>query len=134
MKKNILVCALISTCMASFAQTNSTHIKTDSDKDKKYHNDQKKNTDKEYQNTDKKNKACAMTMTSGKMMMVVDGKTVVMDKEMTMKNGTIVMMDGTVKTKGGQTMKMKESDCIDMSGKMIVVKNSQVKSDPQMEQ
>ncbi len=45
-----------------------------------------------------------------------------MDKNMTMKNGTMVMMDGSVKMKDGATMQMKDSDCIDMNGKMMLPK------------
>lgn len=66
-------------------------------------------------------------------MMVVDGKSIIMDNEMTTKNGTVVMMDGTVKMKNGKTMKMKYGDCIDMAGKMIVVKNTQIKKESQVE-
>lgn len=115
MKKIILVCALTTLYFGLFAQSGATKTKKDNGMDKKYDKD------------------CAMTLANGKMMMIVDGKTVVMDKEMTTKNGTVVMMDGTVKMKDGKTMKMKESDCIDMSGKMIVVKNTQIKKEPQME-
>ena len=43
----------------------------------------------------------------------------------------IVQLHLTVKMKGGKTMKMKEGDCMDMSGKMIVVKNSQIKTEKQ---
>lgn len=128
MKKLILVCAFATIYLGSFAQNDSTRNKMNYDKDNKNDN-QKKNTDNQYQKNDNTNKNCAYKMENGKIMMIVDGKTVVMDKEMTTKNGTIVMMDGTVKMKDGKTMKMKEGDCMDMSGKMIVVKNSQIKND-----
>jgi len=126
MKKLILVCAFTAIYFGSFAQKDSTRNKTNYGIDNKNDN-QKKSTYKQDQKNDNTNKNCAMTMTNGKMMMVVDGKTVIMDKEMTTKNGTVVMMDGTVKMKGGKTMKMKEGDCMDMSGKMIMVKNNQIK-------
>jgi hypothetical protein len=86
------------------------------------------------QSSTKENKAthatdegtCAFTMADGKMMMVVDGKTVTMEKEMKTKNGDVVMLDGTVKSSNGKSIKMKNGDCIDMSGKMIWVKNEQI--------
>jgi hypothetical protein len=78
----------------------------------------------------RKESPCAFTMANGKMMMIVDGKTVVMDKEMTTRNGAIVRIDGTVKT-GDKTVKMKNGDCMDMSGKMIWVKNEQIKENNQ---
>jgi uncharacterized protein YdeI (BOF family) len=58
-------------------------------------------------------------MKGGKMMVMHDGKTMVMDKDMPMGNGMIVMKDGTVKTKDGNTIKMKEGDSMLMNGKMI---------------
>ena len=131
MKKLILVCALTIIYLGSFAQIDSTRKNADYDMNKNKNNNQdnkqNKNSSKEYQKNDNTNKDCAMTMANGKMMMVVDGKTVVMEKQMTTKNGSVVMMDGTVKTKDGITTKMKNGDCMDMSDKMIVVKNTQVK-------
>lgn len=165
MKKLILVCALTTIYLGSFAQTDSTRKKTDYDmnknqdnkqnnnqnnnqdnkqnnnqnnnQDNKLNNNQNnnqdnkqnKNTSKEYQKNDNTNKDCTVKMENGKMMMVVDGKTVVMDKQMTTKNGAVVMMDGTVKRKDGKTTKMRNGDCMDMSDKIIVVKNNQIKED-----
>jgi hypothetical protein len=106
MKKIILGCILFMS-LGSIAQTQSSEHKNG----------------QEDQN--KKKGPCAFTMTNGKMMMVVNGKTVVMDKETTTKNGTIVQTDGTVKTKD-KTVKMKNGDCMDMSGKIIWVKNEQI--------
>lgn len=111
MKKLILICALFTIYFGSFAQTDSVR--------------NKKGTNN-YQKQNNENKNCTVKMENGKMIMTVDEKTVVIDKQMTMKNGTIVMMDGTVKTKDGKTMQLKDGECIDMSGKMIVVKNSQI--------
>jgi uncharacterized Zn ribbon protein len=77
---------------------------------------------------DKEEKTCAFTMADGKMMMIVDGKTVTMDKEVKTKNGSMVMVDGTVKTADGKSVKMKNGDCMDLSGKMIWVKNEQIEN------
>lgn len=112
MKKKILVCAFASIYMSSFAQNN---------------------TSQEHKKNDNTNKNCAMKMENGKMMMTMDEKTVIMDKEMTLKNGTVIMMDGTVKMKDGKAIQLKEGDCMDMTGKMILVKNSQIKKDSRKE-
>ena len=137
MKKLILVCALATIYLGLFAQTDSTRKKTDYDMNKNNNNQtnnqnnnqdnkQNKNTSKEYQKNDNTNTNCNIKMENGKILMLVDGKTVVMDKEMTTKNGAVVMMDGTVKRKDGKTIKMKNGECMDMSDKIIVVKNSQI--------
>ena len=141
-KKLILVCTLFTIYLGSFAQTDSTRKKIDYDMDNNnQYNNQKnnqnnnqdqnknKNTSNQYQKKDSASNDCTVRMENGKMMMVVDGKTVVMDKQMTTKNGAIVMMDGTVKRKDGKTVKMKNGECMDMSDKIIVVKNNQIKED-----
>lgn len=64
---------------------------------------------------DKMSKDCVM-MEDGKMMSMMGGKTMMMDKDMTMKNGTMVMTDGTVKMKDGKTMMLKNGDCVMMDG------------------
>ena len=46
------------------------------------------------------------------------GKMMPMEKDMTMKNGTKCMTNGECVMKDGKKMKMKEGDCMDMSGKM----------------
>jgi len=58
------------------------------------------------------------TMQDGKMMEMKDGKAMPMEKEMTMKNGTKCMTNGECIMKDGTTVKLKEGECIDMSGKM----------------
>ena len=62
-------------------------------------------------------KDCCM-MKDSKMMCVKNGKTMPMRKDMTMKNGTKCMINGDCVMKDGTMMKMKEGDCMDMSGKM----------------
>ena len=62
-------------------------------------------------------KDCCM-MKDSKMMCVKNGKTMPMEKDMTMKNGTTCMVNGECVMKDGTKMKMKEGDCMDMSGKM----------------
>ncbi len=66
-------------------------------------------------------KDCCM-MKDGKMMVMIDGKTMPMDKEMTMKNGTICMPNGEYTMKDGTKMMMKNGDCMEMSGKMCMDK------------
>ena len=62
-------------------------------------------------------KNCCM-MKAGKMMCIMDGKEMAMDKEMTMKNVMKCMPDGTCIRKDGKKIKMKDGQCCDMSGKM----------------
>ena len=62
-------------------------------------------------------KDCCM-MKGSKMMCVKGGKTMPMKKEMTMKNGTKCMTNGECVMKDGTKMKMKEGECMDMSGRM----------------
>ena len=62
-------------------------------------------------------KDCVM-MKDGKMMTMMNGKMMAMDKDVTMSNGTVCMMDGTCKMKDGKTMMMKEGETCDMDGKM----------------
>ncbi len=66
-------------------------------------------------------------MKDGKMMEMMDGKTMMMDKDMTMKNGTMVMTDGSVKMKDGSAKTMKDGQCVDMNGKMTMMKKEDMK-------
>jgi uncharacterized Zn ribbon protein len=58
-------------------------------------------------------------MKDGKMMVMMDGKSMMMDKEMTMKNGNKVMKDGTVMMKDGSKMMMKDGEMMSMEGMMM---------------
>ena len=58
-------------------------------------------------------------MKNGKMMMMMDGKEMAMDKEMTMKDGSKVTTDGTHISKDGKTMKLKDGDMVMMDGTMM---------------
>ena len=62
-------------------------------------------------------KDCCM-MKDGKMMCMMDGKMMPMEKDMTMKNGTKCMTNGECMMKDGKKMMMKDGDCMDMNGKM----------------
>lgn len=134
MKKIILAGAMSILGLGLFAQTDSMTPKTGMGMDKKHDDNQKREANKAY-NKDKteykpnqtmnmKEGECTFKLVNGKVMKMMDGKTVALDKTMTTKNGTTVMTDGTMKTKEGKTMKMKEGECMDMSGKMIEAKNT----------
>jgi hypothetical protein len=92
MKKLMLLCMLCIGCLTMQAQDKQKH-------------------------KDKMSKDCVM-MEDGKMMSMMGGKTMMMDKDMTMKNGTTVMTDGTVKMKDGKTMMLKDGDCVMMDGSL----------------
>jgi hypothetical protein len=70
---------------------------------------------------DHKMKDCVM-MKDGKMMTMMDGKTMMMDKDMTLKDGTMVMTSGMYKNKKGKTMQLKEGECLTMDGKKTKMK------------
>lgn len=63
-------------------------------------------------------KDCCM-MQDGKMMMMKNGKRMLMDADMSMPNGTMVMKDGTCTMMDGTRMMMKEGDRMDMNGNMM---------------
>lgn len=70
-------------------------------------------------------KDCIM-MKDSKVMVMKSGKTMEMKKDMTLTDGTVVMKDGTVKKPSGETMMLKEGQCIYMNGK---VKDMKMKDD-----
>lgn len=57
-------------------------------------------------------------MKDGKMWVMKDGKTMMMDKDMTMSNGTMVSTTGKVTMSDGKSMMMKNGDMMDMEGMM----------------
>ena len=60
-------------------------------------------------------KNCCM-MKDGKMIVLKDGKEMPMTEDVSLDNGSKVTMDGTVIAKDGKQSKLKNEDCIDMSG------------------
>ncbi|ASU32678.1 DUF6799 domain-containing protein [Mucilaginibacter xinganensis] len=63
---------------------------------------------------------CVM-MKKGKMITMMNGKTMPMTGTRTMANGTMVMADGTCKIKGGKRMMLKEDQCVMSDGKIMKV-------------
>ena len=63
-------------------------------------------------------------MKEGKLWVMKDGKTMMMEKDMTMSNGTMVSTAGNVTMINGKTMMMKNGDSIDMDGMMMKHKMS----------
>jgi len=60
----------------------------------------------------------------GKIMMMKDGKSMMMTSSMTLKNGTTVMPDGTIKMADGTTKMLKDGEYIDIDGKMGMMKKT----------
>jgi len=58
-------------------------------------------------------------MKGGKMMMMKDGKEMVMDNDMTMSDGSKVTTAGEHVTKDGKKMKLKDGDMVMMDGSMM---------------
>lgn len=61
-------------------------------------------------------------MKEGKMLLVKNGKTTVIDKEMTFSDGTRVMSDGKVMMKDGSTMLLEEGESLTLNGKPVKTK------------
>ena|SRR2546428_606456 len=80
-------------------------------------------TDQHLQN-DQKN--CFM-MKNNKMMVMKDGQTSAMQKDVTLLNGITVKTDGTIMKKDGSTAKLKNGECIDMSGNITKMKDKETK-------
>ena len=55
----------------------------------------------------------------GKVMMIMAGKSMPLDKEITLGNGAKVTVDGNVTMKDGTKMMMKEGDMMTMDGEMM---------------
>jgi hypothetical protein len=117
MKKMILISAAILLSFASFAQTHSTDNMMKNNKMGNGMNHQAM-----Y-----KSHGDRVMMLNGKMMMEHSGKMTLMHRNMTMSNGTRVMTNGTCIKKDGLKMMMKDGQQMDMSGKMMAMKDPNMK-------
>lgn len=115
MKKMLCLLAVVCVSHALFAQDSSMNNNSMDDKSM-MHTDMSKMKDCVY-------------MKDGKMMTMMHGNSMMMDKDMTMKNGATVMTDGTVKMKNGTTKKMKDGECMMMDGKMMMMKDDMMMHD-----
>jgi hypothetical protein len=70
-------------------------------------------------------------MQDGKMMMIKNGQTMLMEKEMVMPDGTKVMPDGTVTRGNAKKVKLVNGMMVDMNGN-IKVKNGVLMKDGKM--
>jgi hypothetical protein len=70
-------------------------------------------------------------MQGGKVMMIKDGQTMLMEKEMAMPDGTKVMPDGTVTRGNAKKVKLVNGMMVDMNGN-IIVKNGVLLKDGKM--
>lgn len=59
-----------------------------------------------------------LVMKNGKMMLMKDSSTNVMETDMSMTNGTVVTTDGNVKLNNGKTILLKDEDCVYMNGEI----------------
>jgi hypothetical protein len=62
-------------------------------------------------------KYCAK-MRDGKMVIMYEGKTVTAD--VTLANGTLIKTDGTIIRQDGTSVMLKEGECIDRDGKIMM--------------
>lgn len=63
-------------------------------------------------------------MQNGKMMVVKDNRTTLLENDMTLSNGIIIMRNGSYMRKGGTKKNFKDGDHMDMSGNLISMKGS----------
>lgn len=66
---------------------------------------------------------CVMLL-KGKMIVVKNGETTLMDHDITMENGTRVSSNGTVRLETGTLKKMKEGEYMSMKGEMFNIEDS----------
>lgn len=126
MKQVILLALVCCLGLSLHAQDSMTKRPMTHKTTTKYHKSTKKST-----GMHKHMKDCVM-MEDGKMMSMMNGKTMPMEQDMTMKNGTQVMTDGTVKMKNGKTMTLKNGDCVYMDGTVAHHSMSKMKSKKKM--
>lgn len=58
-------------------------------------------------------------MQGGRVLLIKEGKSILLDKELTLSNGAKVMPDGTVTMKDGKKMMMKEGEMMSMDGEIM---------------
>ncbi|MFO7369034.1 MAG: DUF6799 domain-containing protein [Bacteroidales bacterium] len=121
MKKLIIVFAAIAIATCAYTQTDSTDRKMSL---VNMNNNQNQNL---LNNPVGISLPDGVTMQNGKMMMVKNGQTTILDHDMTMSNGTKVMSDGTCIKKDGTKLMMKEGQHVDMSGNMMPIKTNKDK-------
>lgn len=129
MKKLILSSFLVGICFISFAQVDSSLYKKNQNKEKMYDDKVEPQIGRQPDQTDTLNTKCAVSMVNGKVMITTDGKLEPVNKEVRTANGNVVMPDGTIKMADGNTFQMKNGDCLDISGKMVAIKNSSKKEE-----
>lgn len=128
MKKLILVFTAIAIMAGAHAQADSTNKKK-SPADINYGIDQNLDlNNNQNQNMQNNSNSDGVMMENGKMMMVKNGKTTILDHDMTMSNGTKIMSDGTYTKKDGTKLTMKEGQRMDMSGKLDPTKTNKDKN------
>ena len=127
MKSRIIAFASIVVCASALAFTQEKMAKDDqmmgamSDMQKTDSTMLKKGKAKDY-----------LVMKNGTMMVVKNGKSMMMEKTMMMPNGSTVMTNGEVMTKAGKKTMMKDGMMMDMNGKIVPTKMTMQKKDSMM--
>lgn len=118
MKKILVLSTALFLSCASFAQNDSTINR----KKQKSASSQTM----ELQKTD------GVMMKNGSMMTVKKGKMSGMTSDLVCKNGTTVTTKGVISRKDGSQEVLKEGECFDACGKIMIVNNSKTTSDRNM--
>ena len=130
MNKILLTLTAIAITACSYAQVDSTQNKMNPPQNNRNDDGMIQNRDlnnnqiqNEQRNQADMSHPDGVMMQDGKMIIVKDGRMVTLKNDMTMDNGMIVMSNGSYMKKGGTKMMFKEGEHMDMSGKMIPMKN-----------
>ncbi len=122
MKKIILASTAILFSFSGFTQTDSSNNM----KNHEMMNNGRMGSEMNHQAMDESHGDGVMMM-NGKMMIQHSGKMTMMRHDTTMTDGTKVMTNGTCIKKDGAKMMMKEGQHMDMSGKMMPMKDPEIK-------
>lgn len=141
MKKTILIIAGALLSIGLFAQTdsarktNSNNPPVDNNMNRGTDNNTIRDKDINDMNSDRtmtqpsqgKPHPDGVMMQNGKIWMVQNGKTTMLDHDMRMSNGTKIMRNGSYTSMDGKKMMLTEGQHMDMSGKIIMMKDSKPK-------
>lgn len=138
MKKLILGFAAVTVYLSSFAQTDSSRNQTGRDKSTNQRqtnpqlNNQQQNNTQQTQDENaryQQNKDCIVMMQNGEVKQMKEGRAVAMEKQITLENGAVVKTDGMVTLNDGRTVRIKEGECVDKSGKVSPMKDAKMKKE-----
>jgi hypothetical protein len=116
-KETILVAVFIAFYFVSFGQTDTLH---------EMQEERKSGTQANFQfQPDTIDRECTARMVKGRMTQVVNGETILMRRNVRLINGTVIKKNGTVRRKSGELVRMKDGECVNVSGRIIPIDSNQ---------